>query len=269
MDLRRFFTRIGFKGEPKTDYETLARIQESFLLNVPFENLDIHYGPKKLTVSPEAAYDKIVNHGRGGFCYECNSLLWAILKKIGFQVDIYSCRMVSGPIPTPDFSHMLLKVTLDGLGYFTDVGNGRSYRRPLRVDGSEEQSIPEGYSYRVGPHIEGDAVYFRCAEQSWTPRYFFTATPRELSQFEERCLWYQTNPESFFAKGPLVTIATRQGRKSLFKDLFSNVVFGVEQHTPVTSEQEFLRLLDDEFHYPVGELSGQVKKDCQQNGKQN
>ena len=57
MKVEKLLKRIGFKGVPKINYETLAQLQTSFLLSVPFENIDIHYSDKEIVLDPEAFYD--------------------------------------------------------------------------------------------------------------------------------------------------------------------------------------------------------------------
>ena len=52
---------------------------------VPFENIDIQLG-RSLTISVEDAFEKIVERGRGGWCYEQNGLFGWALSEIGFDV---------------------------------------------------------------------------------------------------------------------------------------------------------------------------------------
>ncbi|MEO8664064.1 MAG: arylamine N-acetyltransferase [Ignavibacteria bacterium] len=46
MNVNKYLERINFKGDPKPDLNTLRRLQENHLYNIPFENLDIHYKKK-------------------------------------------------------------------------------------------------------------------------------------------------------------------------------------------------------------------------------
>ena len=157
MDIHKILKRIKFEGEPRINFDTMARLRKLFILNVVYENLDIHYGPTLMDSDPEKAYDKVVNKGRGGFCYELNGLFAALLREIGFQVDLLACFLGRDPDPETDFSHMLLRVSLN-YSYIVDVGNGRSFRTPLREDGSNESRLPEGFVYRIGQHIEGPTL---------------------------------------------------------------------------------------------------------------
>lgn len=254
MYTKKFLDRIGFTGEVKINLETLAALQERFLLSVVFENLDIHYGPVHIPMDPSAAYEKIVNQGRGGLCYECNGLFHAMLRRIGFQVDMLSCFLVGEPCAETDFGHMLLRVSLNH-DYYVDVGNGRSFRTPLRADGSNESRLPEGYTYRIGPHIEGQTIYLKKdGDLPWTTRYHFNTVPRELRQYETRSWFYQNTPNTHFTKGPLATLATPDGRLTLTEKEFTETRNCVDTVTPIADEDAFFTCLRERFAYPVEKI---------------
>jgi N-hydroxyarylamine O-acetyltransferase len=68
----KYLDRIKYKGDLSVSPEVLNNLQKLHLLNIAFENLDIHIGNK---IELKNTYKKIVNRGRGGFCYELNGLL--------------------------------------------------------------------------------------------------------------------------------------------------------------------------------------------------
>lgn len=76
INLKKYFERINFKSAPKADLSTLKQLHRLHLLNIPFENLDIHFN-KKIILSFEKIEKKIVTGNRGGFCYEMNGLFYA------------------------------------------------------------------------------------------------------------------------------------------------------------------------------------------------
>src|SRR3954471_15025485 len=91
MDLKAYFGRIGYVGEPRVDLATLRALHRAHLLAIPYENLDVQLG-RPLTTDPAAAYDKIVRRRRGGWCYEMNGLFGWALETVGFSV----MRMAGG-----------------------------------------------------------------------------------------------------------------------------------------------------------------------------
>ncbi len=85
MDVKKYLDRINFHSEIKPDIETLQLLHKNHLLNIPFENLDIHSG-RKIILEKEKLLNKIVNEERGGFCYELNGAFYELLISIGYKV---------------------------------------------------------------------------------------------------------------------------------------------------------------------------------------
>ena len=70
--INNYFLRIGleeFQFPIVPTLEKLQKIHRHHLFSIPFENLDIHFG-KEITLSIPNFYTKIVEHKRGGFCFE-------------------------------------------------------------------------------------------------------------------------------------------------------------------------------------------------------
>jgi N-hydroxyarylamine O-acetyltransferase len=112
MDTNAYLERIGYRGPLAPTAETLRRLHLAHLLSVPFENLSIHAG-EPIVLDDEALFDKIVVRGRGGFCYELNGLFAALLRSLGFKVEMLSAAVMgrAGEFG-PEFDHMALLVTL-------------------------------------------------------------------------------------------------------------------------------------------------------------
>ncbi|MBI4768743.1 MAG: arylamine N-acetyltransferase [Deltaproteobacteria bacterium] len=241
IDIESCLERIGYRGPTEPTLDTLGGLQKAFLLKVPFENLDIHLG-RRISLSSESIYRKIVSRKRGGFCYECNILFFDLLVRLGFRVDYLSARMVKGGSLTPEYDHMVLLVQLKS-DYLVDVGNGQSCREPLRINGSNG-SASEGYTYRVGSHGQDYALYFQQPEGAWTPRFQFTLTSRDRAEFSDMCHYHQTSPDSIFTKYRLVTMATPEGRITLADRQLSITKGAERQERGINSEDEYLEILN-------------------------
>jgi N-hydroxyarylamine O-acetyltransferase len=204
-----YLRRIGYDGGLEPAAETLAALQYAHLLTVPFENLDIHLG-RPLSLELPRLFDKVVRRRRGGFCFELNGLLAALLRELGFRVDQVSARVTTaGGGYGPDFDHLALIVHLEER-WLVDVGFGDSFRRPLRLDERAGQEV-EGQEYR----IEGDDREYTLLQrdgEQWQPQFLFSTQPRELAEFGEMCLYHQTSPESIFTRKRVCTQATPGGR---------------------------------------------------------
>lgn len=153
--------------------------------------------------------------------------------------------MVKDKVVFPEYDHMVIIVHLEH-DYLVDVGNGQSFREPLRIDGANS-ALSEGYSYRIGIHGQDDAMYFRHQEAAWAPRYLFTTTPREQMEFSDMCHYHQTSPDSIFTRQRLVTMATHEGRISLI-DMQLIITKGAEKcESVVYSRDEYDEILKQQF----------------------
>src|SRR5215218_8366156 len=133
VNITAYLDRIQEGGSRGPDAGTLRRLQVAHLLAVPFENLSIHWG-EPIVLDDEALFDKIVARRRGGFCYELNGLFAALLRVLGFDVEMLSAAVWGGAGKFgPEFDHMTLLVKL-GERWLADVGFGDSFVEPLRLD---------------------------------------------------------------------------------------------------------------------------------------
>jgi N-hydroxyarylamine O-acetyltransferase len=222
-------------------------------MNVPFENLDIHWN-RPIVLDEEKFYSKIVSNRRGGFCYELNGLFNLLLRNIGFQTRLISARVFNGRGEfTPEFDHAAIIVTIGDEEFLADVGFGAFSADPLRFELDIEQQDREGVFVmrRFGTD------YFEVAKRNgdaWTPEYIFCDLARELSEFEEMCDFQQYSPDSHFKKGKLCSIMTENGRKTLSEKSFILTAGGGKSERPVSSEAEFYDLLKNEFGIAPAEV---------------
>lgn len=228
------------------DLPTLKMLQRQHLLNVPFENLDIHR-ERPIVLDTEKFYTKIVGEKRGGFCYELNALFNELLRNIGFQTRLVSARVFGGEKDFgPEFDHAAIIVTMGELEYLADVGFGDFTAEPLRFVADIEQQDREG----VFVIKRVDDGYFEVAKKIddvWTPQYIFKPFAHDLSEFAEMCDFQQYSPESHFAKGKVCSLMTNDGRKTLTDKKFIVTTKGDKIESEVGSEADFDRFLLEEF----------------------
>jgi len=209
FDVAAYLRRIGYDGPREPGIETLRCIHLAHLMTVPFENLDIFLG-RFIALEETALYRKIVDHRRGGFCYELNGLFACLLRALGFRVTLLSAQVVrdTGGFG-PDFDHLTLRVDLES-SWLADVGFGDSFREPLSLNAAIEQG-----DYRLDRGGEYLTLLRRENGEDWKPQYRFTLEPRLLADFREMCRYHQTSPESSFTRKRLCTLATPAGRQTL------------------------------------------------------
>src|SRR5579864_5711703 len=213
IPLQAYLARIAYTGPTTPTIDTLRSIHRAHLQTVPFENLDISLG-RTIVVDEDATVRKIVELHRGGFCYELNGAFAALLRELGFRVTLLSARVSrEDGTASPEFDHMALRVDLDE-PYLADVGFGDSFLEPLRLIPDIEQE-QYGQLFRIAAVGDVMIVQRQFAGGIWKSQFRFTPTPRQLSDFEDRCQFQQTSPESHFTRQRICTLPTPGGRITL------------------------------------------------------
>lgn len=244
MDIPRYLERIQYYGSLEPTLQTLQGLHEAHLLTVPFENLDIHIG-KEIVTDTTALWAKIVEHKRGGFCYELNGLFALLLRELGFRVDMLSAGVAhsTGDFG-PEFDHLTLLVHLEE-DWLADVGFGESFRLSLRLQADLTQTQQHGRSYRL--EREGEFwIYQELSKGTWKPSYRFTLQPHGLSDFVAMCRYQQTSPESHFTQNRICSLAKRSGRITLSDQLLITTIDG-ERTERLLADEEYQTVLAEQF----------------------
>ena len=124
IDLDAYFHRIRWSGGRDPTLETLAGLIEAHTAHIPFENLDVLLG-RAVRLDLDGLQAKIVDAGRGGYCFEHATLFAAVLEALGFQLTRHAARVVLfGPLANAKRDHMFLTVSVGGETYVVDPGFG-------------------------------------------------------------------------------------------------------------------------------------------------
>lgn len=236
MDVAAYLRRIGYRGALDTTPQTLRALHYAHLLAVPFENLDVVSG-RTIALDEERLVHKIVDEGRGGFCYELNGAFACLLRALGFRVTLLSGRVPDhNHAPGPEFDHLALRVDCDGTVWLADVGFGECFLYPLPLrDGHEEAQ--HGIRYRLGTEGDEWQLTAKPSDGDWHLLYQFTVIPRVLDDFAAMCDYHQTSPASPFTNRRLCSRATPDGRVTL-SDSRLIVTDGAERHETVIADDE-------------------------------
>ena len=123
--------------------------------SIPYENLDVRLG-REIRLDVDSLVAKLVDGGRGGYCYEHNTLFAAVLEELGYEVTRHLGRVRMGdPVSPRPATHMILTVD----DRIVDVGFGSAV--PLGP-------VPKGGEVSYGPWTwrsvretspEGDEVW--------------------------------------------------------------------------------------------------------------
>ncbi len=246
MEIDKYLKRIRHNLPVEISLEVLTSLHLQHLYSIPFENLDIHIG-RKIILSFESIYDKIVTNNRGGFCYEMNGLFYKVLTALGFTVRMVSARVYDSTEPGPEFDHMALIVALGGTEYLADVGFGDSFREPLEFKTGLIQNQENKY-YKIENIGENNYILKQSDDGTvYCNMYRFSTTARELSDFEQMCNYHQSSPLSHFAQKRIITIAKPNGRITISGNRLIETINGIKAESEIDSEEVFNKLLIENF----------------------
>lgn len=245
MDTQAYLRRINYSGPISPDAETLRQLQVAHLMAVPFENLSIH-SAEPIVLNDDALFEKIVSKRRGGFCYELNGLFAALLRSLGFNVEMLSAGVADGKGEFgPDFDHMTLLVNLEER-WLADVGFGDSFLEPLLLDEQGEQT-QGNRSYKIEAEGDHRILWQREDNSEWKPQYRFGLEPRRFADYEEMCRYHQTSPESHFTRSRVSTRATPDGRITLSEMRLITTRHGEKSEQVLKDEGERVASLQEHF----------------------
>jgi N-hydroxyarylamine O-acetyltransferase len=249
MNVSAYLERIDYTQHVEPAVGTLHGLQHAHMLKVPFENLDIAL-KRPIRLNEPAIWDKLIVHGRGGFCYELNGLFAWLLKQIGFDVTYLNARVFNhkGELGI-DFDHLALLVTIPGRStrWLADVGFGDSFNEPLNFEDRGEQ-IQGLRAYRLEQVPEGYITWQKNYDGSWERQYFFDLQAHRFpEEYEAACLYHQTSPKSSFTRGSIISRATPEGRVSLEDGWLIVTTNGTREKRPVADKAEYQALLKEHF----------------------
>ncbi|HEY3985969.1 arylamine N-acetyltransferase family protein [Cedecea sp.] len=240
VDLDRYFTRINYKGPRTATRETLRALHFAHTCAIPFENLDVLLG-RTIHIDDGSVFEKLVVAGRGGWCFEQNSLFRNVLAELGFEVTNLSGRvLLSNPPEMPARTHRLTKVTLAGEDWIADVGfGGKTLPVPVRLVAGELQQTTHGvYSL---DKIEHDWLLKFHDSDKVINLYRFNLEPQYFSDYEVGNHYVSTWPESHFRYCLALSLYHADGSK--------NTLSSVGENAPVfTRAQEVYDLLQKNFN---------------------
>jgi N-hydroxyarylamine O-acetyltransferase len=247
MDTEKYLQRLGIENfEFPVTAESLKNLQKQHLLNVPFENLDIHW-KRPILLDTARFYRKIVEEKRGGVCYELNGLFCELLNEIGFPSRLISARVATADDEfSREFDHLAILTKIGDEKFLVDVGFGDFTAEALKFELDAEQSDANG-AFLIKKHAD---EYFLVAKKhgdAWKSEYIFKDTAHDLPAFAEMCRFHQTSPESHFTQGKVCSLMLENGRKTLTDKKFIETRGGVKNETEINSVEEFDALLAREF----------------------
>ncbi len=260
-DLEAYVERINYAGPLRPDLDTLRSLHALHPAAIPFENLSTVLG-EPVPIDVDSVFGKLVTRRRGGYCFEHNTLLQAVLARIGFEVVPLCARVVWSAAEGYENprTHMVLLVPIGGERWIVDVGfGGATLTAPLKLQTGVVQPTPHE-SVRL---VDIDIGYELQAEWDgrWRAMYQFDLQPQRPIDFEALNHYVATHPRSHFRTTLLAGRVAGAQRLALINGKFSTLSNGSATATrSLQSGSELGELLRDEFGIAADALAGSTAR---------
>lgn len=251
VDLDAYFDRIGYDGPWEPTLPVLRALQALHPRAITFEAIDVLLG-RGVDLSPAAIDAKLIAAGRGGYCFEQNSLLGRALTALGFQVEALIAR-TRWARPLDDIrprTHMALRVTIEREPWLVDAGMGVcTLTAPVRLDLAGPQPtlfdpvriVPVESELRLEVQLAGE----------WRPVVDLDLTTQHDVDFLSANWFTSTHPESPFRQHLIVSRVTQDARYGLLDNRLAIRRRGGPAKLTLLSRPGVLQALERLFGLPV------------------
>ncbi|MBB1488734.1 arylamine N-acetyltransferase family protein [Oceanospirillum sediminis] len=143
---------LVFKGQ---SVDFLRQMQAAHIKRYTFNNLAVILG-QELPLDSDSVFNKIVDQGRGGYCFEHNKLSFDVLKDLGFTVRLLLARVLYNQEKDVPRTHRITLLTLGDKDYIVDTGFGHNCpRHPVELTPGKVQHIGNE-TFRIQLHTLAD-----------------------------------------------------------------------------------------------------------------
>jgi N-hydroxyarylamine O-acetyltransferase len=243
MNLSAYLRRIRYEGPLVPTFDTLRALHRAHAMAIPYENFDVQLR-RPVTIDPQAAFEKLVERKRGGWCYEMNGVFGLVLDKLGFEITRRSADGSSA------HSHLFLTVNLDGTTYVCDVGFSDGPIEPYPI--VEGPFTQEGFEFRIENEASGR---WRLHNHRFGAAPNFLAGLPDEAAMADRCQWLQTAPDSLFVQHALVFSRTRGGISSLIDRTLRTITPTEAIRTVIDDADEYVATLKTRFSLDLPEAA--------------
>lgn len=216
LDLDAYLMRIGFDAERPPTAQTLAALHRAHTTSIPFENLEIMLG-RPIVLDLDSLQNKLIQHDRGGYCYEHVTVFAAALERLGFRFTALAGRVTLGAEAKRPRTHALIIVEFgDNRRWLCDVGFGRGPLEPIELIAGNEVD-QDGWQLRLSRaplgastevlHPDEWTLWQRSSvdgKVGWLDRHVFTLDPQYPIDYAVGNHYVSTSPRSPFTTRPFV-----------------------------------------------------------------
>jgi N-hydroxyarylamine O-acetyltransferase len=240
--------RIGLTARPAPDTAGLRAVHRAFVSSLAYDGLTAQLG-EHAPLDPDALVERTLATGRGGYCFEINTILLTLLDALGFQVQrrqgiVGERDAFDRGEPT---NHLALVArTADGDAYICDAGWGEGPLDPLPLRPGEAAG-PGPLWWTVEREAGGRAWWVGQHPWGSTPGFRFGEAAHPLSAFAPHHERIATAPDSHFVQTLVVQKPFDDHVVTLRARTLSRKGPGTDERTVLGDEDALAATLRDVF----------------------
>ena len=205
-----------------------------------------------LPLDIESLYQRIVVTRRGGYCFEQNALMYAMLQELGFEVQLYLGRVIYNQDIHPPLTHRITLVDIDGQRFVTDVGFGPlGPKYPVSLSG--ETSKQDFRLFRVEEHLPGVFHMQTLKDGEYYSLYKFELSHYGPADCEVGHFYSHKHPSATFVNHLVVSRILDHEIRSLRNGEFWLIRESGEQRQVIANGTQLQGILDGQFGVRVSE----------------
>ncbi|WP_218572342.1 arylamine N-acetyltransferase [Pseudomonas sp. SCB32] len=247
--LDAYLARIGVGQPVSLDADGLAKLHRAHLMAFTWEALDAFMGWPS-SIVPAVAFAKMVEGGRGGWCYEMNGLFGAALAALGFRVTRLCGgvnRELIGDIAIGN--HLTLRVDLDR-PYLAEVGLADAIVEPVPL--AVGPISQRGFDFSIRPTDDG-WLRFNNHANGLAHSFDFRPDHSDETAIAASRDWLMKDPGSPFTSALAILRHTADGYVALKNDCLRRVTAGSVSEQRITGAEHLADIFSSTFSLDVPE----------------
>jgi len=261
------YIRVLGLNRSKPDLVFLSEIARHHVGQFAFSSVGPLLGDD-LPLDVESLYHRIVVKRRGGYCFEQNALMYAMLRELGFTVSLYLGRVIYNQDLHPGLTHRITLVEIDGNRYIVDVGFGPlGPQRPVSMSG--EESLENFRVFRIDKRDSGEFHMQTLKDGGFYSLYKFELARYGQADCEVGHFYSHKHPKATFVNHLVVSKILDKEVRSLRNHEFWVTTESGEQRQTIEDSQQLKMILDTQFGIRVNDTEGRnlfMRADCSKKG---
>ena len=249
--VREYLQALSLHGR-ELDLGFLSDVVARHVATFAFSNVGSRLG-EDLPLDFEALFLRIVAQRRGGYCFEQNGLLYAVLEELGFSPELYLARVIYDQDTHPGLTHRITMVEYEDRRYVLDVGFGPLGPR-IPVPMSAIESNDGDKIFRIAERRPGEFHMQFFKEGDFFSLYRFELARYGQADCELGHFYSHRHPDAAFVNHLVVSLVQESETRSLRDSEYWVIQKSGTQNREISDSEQLRRIL-------VGELGIQVTEE--------